>query len=384
MDAVHRPFAFAVKGNHAPTRRMIVMLALAACCLGACGAFPGSPSSTPPSGHTSIPCISTTMRPRPTSTPRIPPSSTPTPQPSPTLVHTLPGDLPSGQHVVFYWAVLDGALGWTRILDIVGTDGNSRGRLATLGTGHSAAISPDMQRIAFRLDDRLVFMTLEDQSLSQVPAGENCFSPTWSPDGAFLVAVCETPLTSRETPLRYSLYLIDLRNGEREMIASIESLSEASYSTPQWSPDGMRISFLRLYGPSSVGPGYDSRDGLYLLDTSCLAQPSACQIAMRGPIFGRATCGWAPDSQRLACANGGSEIDIINLNGDLLTSFSVGGSVWAPSWSPDGAWIAFTRSIDLPEVTDSINVLSVADGRTIQLIDDCHAGCYASFWLNIP
>jgi Tol biopolymer transport system component len=86
----------------------------------------------------------------------------------------------------------------------------------------------------------------------------------------------------------------------------------------------------------------------------------------------------------LACADGGSEIDIIDLEGDLITSYSIGDSIWSPSWSPDGEWIAFTRSVDAPQSSDTINILSLDDGRIIQLTDNCNAGCYASFWLEIP
>jgi len=64
------------------------------------------------------------------------------------------------------------------------------------------------------------------------------------------------------------------------------------------------------------------------------------------------TCGhsgWSPDGKRIAGYTGGSwERKILLMNSDgsrLLELFSTG-NVQAPSFSPDGGWIAFTGYID--------------------------------------
>ena len=58
---------------------------------------------------------------------------------------------------------------------------------------------------------------------------------------------------------------------------------------------------------------------------------------------------WSPDGKMIAGYSGESwlrEIYILNVDGSNLHQISSGGNVQAPSFSPDGQWIAFTGYID--------------------------------------
>jgi Tol biopolymer transport system component len=103
---------------------------------------------------------------------------------------------------------------------------------------------------------------------------------------------------------------------------------------PVWSPDGKQILF-------AIGTGENRRLHVINKDGTGLKQINI-NIVTRGRND------WSPDGITLGTYSGASwhrEIYLFNLDGSNLRQISNGGNVLAPSFSPDGQWIAFTGYI---------------------------------------
>ena len=104
---------------------------------------------------------------------------------------------------------------------------------------------------------------------------------------------------------------------------------------PSWSSDGKYILF-------AVGSGEDRR--LYIIN-----KDGTHPKIVSDKLITRGRSDWSPDGHTLAAYTGGSwhhEISLINTDGSNLHQISSGGNVLAPSFSPDGNWIAFMGYID--------------------------------------
>jgi Tol biopolymer transport system component len=137
----------------------------------------------------------------------------------------------------------------------------------------------------------------------------------------------------------------------------------------QWSPDGKWVEY-----DVDIDPMLASRTtiprGLFLMDTSCLDQPTTCPQKSRGPL-GRLGSGpppraWSPDGKYLAYVSDTGKtyvkFDILNAQqGQIERSLTVEGVTLAAleslSWSPDGQWLVFNQR-------DGIYLASVKDGKT--------------------
>jgi Tol biopolymer transport system component len=127
-----------------------------------------------------------------------------------------------------------------------------------------------------------------------------------------------------------------------------------------WASDGQRLAI----SVSSVVN--TSNDGLHVVD---LRTGRARQLVRRGQYaeYDWLDIDWAPDGRRLAYATNNSQIAIINTDGSghrILETGSDYGSKHAPSWSPDGHWIAYASVQD----GESSVYVSRADGSEDRLL----------------
>ncbi|MEZ0396972.1 MAG: hypothetical protein ABWK53_11165 [Anaerolineales bacterium] len=100
---------------------------------------------------------------------------------------------------------------------------------------------------------------------------------------------------------------------------------------PTWSPDGERILFASLAADGSIQLFIIGRDGSGLVQASRIS-------GMRG------RSDWSPDGFTLATYAGERwqrEIYFMNTDGSNLRAVTDGGDNLAPSFSPDGEWVAF-------------------------------------------
>ncbi|HEU4456434.1 MAG TPA: hypothetical protein VFR81_25425 [Longimicrobium sp.] len=151
------------------------------------------------------------------------------------------------------------------------------------------------------------------------------------------------------------LVRLDLASGRTD---TLRTACRVYLEEPAVSPDGSRIAAVGI----CAGRGQDGY-GLYLLN----ADGSGLRELMRTP--GRPSAAWSPDGERLLVVRAGSgrsppRIAVIDTAGRVERELGPGAG---PSWSPDGAWIAYLHYP--PEARDfnEIHVMR-ADGRDKRLL----------------
>lgn len=261
------------------------------------------------------------------------PTLTPTPTSTPASVLAT---LALGQYVVY-------ALGnqpQYASLQVISTQGVVQGVLAPdivfdADAAFSAALTSDNKRLAFcrSLDSYhtwdlfLAALTVGNTySVTMQDKSVGCFH-NWSPSGDALVAAGGPRI----------LYLDDGRVVDLGIDKAFQEVSNHVV----WSPDGRWIVYSAVEGNMSP----DRKEGIYLIDTTCLSAPTTCKD-IRRRIGVRGMAAWSPDSKYVAISPVGSNdfaIQIVQVpDGKIIRKLSGVENyiVEAMSWSPDGQWLA--------------------------------------------
>ncbi len=171
-------------------------------------------------------------------------------------------------------------------------------------------------------------------------------APEISPDGRFIV------FGNGDANGRESIWIMDRDGGNpRELYAPGWD--------PTWSPDGERILFASLAADGSIQLFIIGRDGSGLVQASRIS-------GMRG------RSDWSPDGSTLATYAGERwhrEIYFMNTDGSNLRAVTDGGDNLAPSFSPDGEWVAFMSYRDHYQdvLGCEIYVMRISDSYVLRL-----------------
>ena len=180
-------------------------------------------------------------------------------------------------------------------------------------------------------------------------------NPSWSPDGRTLA---------------YQSYQAGNWDIWVTQLGSVQGVnrtrdSTANDSRPTWSPDGQWIAFFS----SREGGGYFVMPGIGGIARKVASCPTDDWYAN--------TAAWSPDSAQLAYALGqGTKpwIEIMTLASGVSNKLEIperplNNCVVDISWSPNGRWLAYVRSLSSNAATSELWLTGISDGRSIQLTD---------------
>jgi TolB protein len=221
-----------------------------------------------------------------------------------------------------------------------------------------AAFSPDGQRVAFiRLDERtsefaLCVVDVDGSNLQSLINGTKTLSePAWSPDGSRIAFVRGFDETIGGYAYNISchgeIYFIDVATHKEMNLTRGEGGAD-----PAWSPDGTRIAF------SSFRDGYSE---IYTMspngnDVERLTysekgagepawSPSGNQIAYVSHLIqAEVVCGFIPTGRPGSPIEDWTRISVMESDGTNQVELGITSGGNEPTWSPDGASLAFVLS----------------------------------------
>ena len=168
----------------------------------------------------------------------------------------------------------------------------------------------------------------------------------------------------------YAIYVNGL---QKDMHIRLTPSGDDYYGFPVWSPDNKWIAFFNLAIPFKA----NSRDGLYLVDISCLSKPEICSTEMQGPYRGNPLMYmdgphvWSPDSRYLAMFSDGLHppIQIFDVQTQEFSYLDAGNVTNLEDliWSPDGKWLVYSGQQENKADVD-IFIIPVSGGPSVPLV----------------
>ncbi len=258
-------------------------------------------------------------------------------------------------------------------------------------------ISPDGTRVAYTVTEtdfdqdayvsQIWLADVGTGRATQLTRGKkSCSGVEWSPDGRWIA------FTSSRVDDKAQLFAIDPSGGEAVQLTKVET-GVAGYA---WSPDGKTIAFVAADPVSKESKDRKERFGdfevvrreyvfshLWTLDVAeALASPQSGRQRTSGKDYTVGAFAWSPDGARIAFSatvnsdvvnNATSDIYVLDLAGDAVRKIvSTPGPDGGPRWSPDGRSILFSSAMGKPDFFLRLNRLAVvpAEGGAVRSLTD--------------
>ncbi len=289
----------------------------------------------------------------------------------------------SGKHIVFSVGYV-GAF----VVDPAGVHLSTIPRHAPLGDGFGAgnatpSVSPDGSRIAYVVRESSSATAIETAAIDGTGARRLTvytdidndgsidkhidMSPVWSPDGNRIAFKS----SRSESRWRFRLFVMDADGSNVQALAPSVSLeSEIPGRPPAWSSDGRWLAFL------GEGEGNEERrgqeGGFYLYTV----RDDGTNLTRIGEVRSSVMPEWSPDGSLLAFVSAESgegaerQSVLYTVQPDGTGPTRIGDGVSAAAWSPDGAWLAYSRIEEEGPATYVVR----PDGADLKLVAPDHGG----------
>lgn len=222
--------------------------------------------------------------------------------------------------------------------------------LATsLAAGVTTARSASLARIAFGSGGRIFTIAADGSGRTQVSGGArpwggraDDFAPAWAPDGTKLAFARSFPLGRYDE--RSQIYLVDSDGTDQEPLTAPEPVYDAD---PQWSPDGERLVFTRFVSTRS-----EFTSSIVVIDNDGSDEHTIARRRLGPDWVFLGEPSWSPDGARIAFTKTTLDrhyyfrpslwtVDPEGTDQQLLRR-----DASAAAWSPDGSQIAFASIRD--------------------------------------
>jgi len=280
--------------------------------------------------------------------------------------------------------------------------------LMNLKSAGSPRISPDGTKVAYTVTetdfDQDAYVTqvwLADVATGQcvqlTRGKKSCSGPAWSPDGRWLA------FTSSRADDKSQIFAISPVGGEAIQLTK----NETGVNGFGWSPDGKTMAFTATDPESKESKDRKDHYGdyevvrreyrfahLWTLDVAeALKAPQAGRRRTSGKDWTVGGFDWSPDGAKIAFSaslnsdliNGGtSDIYVLDLAGDSVKKIvATPGPDSSPSWSPDGRSILFSSAMGKPDYfarNSRLAVVPAEGGPPRSLTDAFDENLYAADW----